>query len=137
MRRIGVDSNVVVSFVTDRNAAQLQQAAELFGGAAEGQHVVVVPHSVISESVYVLGNVYGVTASTVSSTMNDLLSLAGVMAVDDADWPIIWNTWPRHIKDFGDACVAAVGRAGAFDALATFDLAFAKQVRRQGLAIYW
>ncbi len=49
----------------------------------------------------------------------------------------VCKLWPRSVKDFGDACLAAVGKSDAFDALATFDVAFSKRLRRQGLSTYW
>ena len=137
MKRVGVDTNVVVSLVTDRDAKQQARAAGLFGAAASGEHVVVLHQAVITEAVYVMCNVYSTRPSVVSLVMRDLLSLPGVVAVDDVGWPTVWSLWPRRIKDFGDARLTAVAKNDSFDTLATFDAAFAKGARRQGVATYW
>jgi len=137
MKRVGVDTNVVVSFVTDRDANQQARTAELFSGATSGEHVIVLHQAVITEAVYVMCTVYETKANVVSAVMRDLLSLPGVVTVDEVDWPEIWRLWPRRIRDFGDACLTAVARAETFDVLATFDAAFAKRARRQGVATYW
>ena len=137
MKRIGVDTNVVVSFVTDRDPKQQARAADLFGAATAGKHVLVLHQAVITEAVYVMYNAYEVKPSVVSAVMRDLLLLPGVVTVDDVEWRHIWSLWPRRIKDFGDACLTAVAKAGTFEVLATFDAAFARQARRQGVATYW
>lgn len=137
MRRVGVDTNVVVSFVTDRDPERQARAAELFGAATSAEHVVVVHQTVIIETVYVLCNLYGAEPKVVSAVMDDLLALPGVVAADEVEWPGIWTLWPRHVRDFGDACLTAVASAGAFDALATFDTAFAQRTRRRRIASYW
>ena len=137
MRRIGVDTNVVVSFVTDRDAKQQTRAAELFVAATSGQHIIVLHQAVITEAVYVLCTVYGTPPHDVSAVMRDVLSLPGVVSADQVDWPTIWSSWPRRIKDFGDACLIAVAKADTYDVLATFDAEFAKRARRQGVATYW
>jgi predicted nucleic-acid-binding protein len=137
MKRIGLDTNVVVSFITDRDAAQQARAAEVFSAATAGEHVIVLHQAVILETVYVLHSAYGTPPKTVSAVMKDLLSLPGVIAADAVDWPAIWATWPRSMKDFGDACLTAVAKAGTFDLLATFDAAFSRRARKQGLEAYW
>ncbi len=42
MKRVVVDTNVLISFLTDRNAEQQAQASELFEAAAEGVGVFLV-----------------------------------------------------------------------------------------------
>jgi predicted nucleic-acid-binding protein len=137
VRRIGVDTNVVVSFITDRDAQQQARAAELFAAAVAGESVVDVHPTVILETVYVLCNVYKVKPRVVSSVLRDLLLAPGVTVTEDIHWPSVWALWPSRITDFADACQAAAASAGTFHAVATFDTAFAKRARSQGIATYW
>jgi predicted nucleic acid-binding protein len=137
LKRIGIDSNVVLSFLTDRDPGQRARATELFVAAAAGEHVLVVHQQVVAEAVYVLLNVYGVAANVVSSAMHDLLELPGVVTTDDLPWPELWQLWPRRLRNFGDACLAASAKADAFDRLATFDAKFARSARRQGVPTWW
>lgn len=137
MRRVGVDTNVLVSFLTDRDPGQQARATELFLGAAAGDHVIVVHQQVAAEVVYVLLNVYGVAATVASSAMRDLLDLPGVVTTDELDWAAVWALWPRRMRDFGDACLAASAKGDAFDRLATFDAQLAKRARRQGVPTWW
>ena len=135
--RIGVDTNVIVSFLTDRSPAQQARAAELFTAATAGDVCLVLHQLVISEVVYVLGNLYQQKPTHIRAILRDLLASPGVVTIDQIRWPSVLALWPRRITDFGDACLAAVAEAGAFDALATFDAAFRRRLRRRGIATYW
>lgn len=137
MKRVGVHTNVVLSFLTDRDARQQARAAELFAGAFEGRHRVIVHQIVISECVYVMCGVYETTAGSAAAILRDLLEQPGIVPADAVAWPLVWSLWPRRMKDFGDACLIAAAEAGAFDLLATFDSAFVRRLRRQGVAAYW
>ncbi|MCH7825723.1 MAG: PIN domain-containing protein [Acidobacteria bacterium] len=132
-----MDTNVVLSVLVDRNAEQQARAAELFAAAAAGDLRIVLHQVAINESVHVMENVYEVKPVAVAAILRDLLALPGVVTIDELDWPTVLSLWPRRITDFGDACLAAVAKSDAFDALATFDAGFRKQLRRQGLATHW
>lgn len=137
MRRVGVDANVVISFITDRDLKQQARAAELFGAATADECLVVLHQAVITEVVYVLCNQYEEKPHVVCAVMRDLSALPGVVTADEIEWETVWSSWPGRFQDFGDACLTAAARADTFDVLATFDVAFAKKARRQGVAMYW
>ena len=133
MRRIVLDTNVLISFLTDRNAEQQAQATELFEAAAEGETELILHQMVISEMVYVLGNLYQVEVAEIAGMIDDLLCSPGVRPVDEVVWSRILELWPDTFKDFADAVLAAVTLEERFDVVATFDQAFARQLRRAGL----
>ncbi len=135
--RIGVDTNVIVSFLIDRTPGQRARVAELFDAAAREELHIVLHQAVIAESVYVLRTLYELTPIDVSETLGDLLALPGVATTDELDWSVVFSLWPRRIADFGDACLAGAAKSDAFDALATFDAGFRRRLRRQGLATHW
>ena len=137
MTRVGVDANVVVSFITDRDLQQQARAAELFRAATAGECVVILHQVVITETVYVLCNQYDERPFAVRAVMRDLSALPGVVTANEIEWETVWSSWPDRFHDFGDACLAAAAWADAFDVFATFDVAFAKKARRQGVATYW
>jgi predicted nucleic-acid-binding protein len=137
MTRVGVDANVVISFITDRDLKQQERAAELFAAATAGECVIILHQAVITEAVYVLCNLYDEKPHVVCAVMRDLSTLPGVVAANEIDWGTVWSSWPDRLHDFGDACIIAAARANTFDELATFDVAFAKTARQQGAATYW
>ncbi len=133
MRRVVIDTNVLISFLTDRNAEQQAQATELFEAAAEGETEILLHQMVISEMVYVLGNLYQVEVAEIAGMIDDLLCLPGVRPVDEIVWSRVLELWPGTFKDFADAVLAAVTIEGRYEAIASFDQAFVRQLRRAGL----
>ena len=135
MRRIVLDTNVLVSFLTDRDAAQQERAAELLEGAVRGEHRLVLPQIVATELVYVLGNLYERPPKEVAGVLVDLLATPGVEPVDELPWPLLLDLWPATVAGFADAAITAVAKAGRHEAVATFDRAFAARLEALGLPV--
>lgn len=133
MRRVVLDTNVLVSFLTDRNADQQTQAAALLEAAAKGEVELILHQMVISEMVYVLGNLYRVETVELARTVNDLLSSAGIKPVNDVVWARVLELWPRHMRDLADAVLATVAIQEGYNAIATFDQRFVRQLHRAGI----
>lgn len=134
MKRIVLDANVLLSYLTDRDPQQQEAAARLFNQAAEGEHALVLHQVAITEMVYVLRNVYRVEKIEIAAMIREVLALPGIIAMDEIVWSLLLDLWPGKFHDFGDAALAAVAIDGRYDAVATFDSPFARQLERQGLA---
>lgn len=134
MSRVLVDTNVLVSFLTDRNPGQQERAAALFQRAAEGETALVLPQVVLTELVYVLGNLYGVAADAVAAIVRDLLDAPGVTTLDELPWPALLELWPKIVATFADAALVAIAQRNRL-AVATFDRKLVKRLRGEGLAV--
>jgi predicted nucleic-acid-binding protein len=137
MSKVVVDTNVLLSFLTDRDERQQGLAAELFESAARGEHMLILHQLVLTEMVYVLQNLYNVGSKSVAIILQDLLAMPGVQPIDEVDWNLFLELWPQRVSDFADAGLTAVLRSGGYDSLATFDLSFSKAARKQGLSLFW
>ena len=137
MKRVVLDTNVLVSFLTDRDAEQQAKAAALFESAAQGEVQLILHQMVISEMVYVLGNLYKVETQEIAGMLEDLLSSAGVIPVDEVLWTRVLEIWPGRFGDFADAVLAVATLEARYDAVATFDRQFVGQLRREELTPYW
>lgn len=135
--RIVVDTNVLVSFLTNRDERQQEQAGQLFREAAEGKCALILHQVVLSEMVYVLLTVYSISAQEVSQTLNDLLAMPGTLAVDSISWALLLSLWPDRIPTFADAALAAIVTQGGYDEVATFDRPLRSRLKRQGLRSHW
>ena len=58
MKRYVIDTNVLISFVTDRNPEQQQKIAPLFEVASHLKAVIFCHQYVLTEFVYVMDKVY-------------------------------------------------------------------------------
>ena len=107
MRKVVIDTNALISCVTDRNPTQQEAVARVFDEASRLKCSVICPQHVLTEFVYVMDRVYGV-AKTKIATM---------------------------VADFGDAIVAAVCAATPGAAVLTFDDRFRKALKRVGIPV--
>ena len=73
MRTVVVDANVLVSFLVDRNAKQLDAADELLQRAAAGDIAAIVPQFVVFETAYVLQSQYGIAGKPLAAVIRDIV----------------------------------------------------------------
>jgi predicted nucleic acid-binding protein len=137
MKEILVDANVLVSFLTDRNRAQQEQAAELFRGAADREHTLVLHSITLFEMVHVFTQVYKAEPLDVAGALRKLLEMPGVTSAADLTWSLVLDRWPQPVPALGDAILAAVAHQGRYDAVATFDGNLRKKLVKQGSVSYW
>jgi predicted nucleic acid-binding protein len=97
MKQILVDANVLISFLTDRNARQREKAAALLEGAAARKHRLAIHSMSIVEMVYVLTQFYHEDPPSVAEDVADLLAMP---------------RWPDPVPALGDAILAAIWLRG-------------------------
>lgn len=135
MKQYVVDTNALISFVTDRNPAQQEQVAGLFDRAARLELRVLCPQNVITEFVSVMDTVYGVSPDRIKTLLRAFVSMAGTAIVHELDYDAVLSLWPDTIPDFGDAVVASVCRAIGNATLVTFDKRLIRRVKALDLAV--
>ncbi|MCI5157310.1 MAG: type II toxin-antitoxin system VapC family toxin [Candidatus Electrothrix sp. AUS1_2] len=136
MKKIIIDTNCLLSFVTDRNPDQQEKVARLFQEAAQLKTAILCHHHVISEFVFVLGSVYGIDAEKIQKILSDLIVMPGVLPIAEVNIKSVLALWPAVIADYGDAVLASCCQNRKGTAVVTFDKKFIKAMKREGIAIY-
>ena len=133
---IVIDTNALISFVTDRNQSQQKKITQLFENAARLQALILCPQNVLTEFVYVLDSVYHVPKATIKRMILDFISMPGIEIVHDIDLKRLFSYWPDRITDYGDAVVASLCSARRGAMVATFDRKFGAALKKIGIPVY-
>jgi predicted nucleic-acid-binding protein len=133
VKRYVIDTNALISFVTDRNLEQQQKIAPLFESAAQMKAVILCHQHVLTEFIYVLDRIYQVPKEEIARMIKDLIKMPGIEVIQEVDFETILSWWPDPIPDFGDAIIAAAGKARSRAMVVTFDRKFATKLKALGI----
>ena len=136
MRRYVIDTNALISFVTDRNPEQQQKIAPLFEAVAHVKAVIFCHQHVLTEFIYVLDRIYHVPKDEIGRMIKDLIEMPGIEVIQEVDFKTILSWWPNRIPDFGDALIAAAGKIRSGSMIVTFDKKFAANLRALDINIH-
>jgi len=136
MKKIVIDTNCMLSFVTDRNLEQQEKISKLLHEAGQLKVSVLCHCYMISEFVFVLSSVYGTDVKKIHEIISDLIVMPGIMTVAEVNMQTVLSLWPAVVSDYGDAIIAAYSKNTKGTAVATFDKKFSKAMHRAGIAIH-
>ncbi len=123
---IGLDTNVVVRYVTQDDAKQAAAASKLFEHVLSVERPGFVSLVTLCETAWVLAECYGVGKSRIGAVIEALLGTRQVV-VEDAD--LVWRAlraWHSSAADFSDALLGEVALARGCEKIVTFDKAAAR-----------
>ncbi len=135
MKTYIIDTNALISFVTDRNMSQQQKIAGLLDEAARLRCAVICPQNALTEFVYVLDKVYGTAKSKIRLMIKNFIALPGIKVVNDVDFELVLKVWPKPLSNFGDAIVASVCRCHQGAVVATFDRKFINALKKLNISV--
>ena len=135
MKRVIIDTNCLLSFVTDRNPGQQKKIARLLEQASKLKKILHCHHHVLSEFISVLRSVYGLSDKKIHAMITDFISMPGIEIVTDVHMNTLLSYWPKHISDYGDAVIAAQCKHTPRAAIVTFDKKFQKSLTTLGLPL--
>lgn len=126
-----LDTNFLLSAITDRNPQQRQVTEILFRAAAQQRATIAVPQFILFEATFVLTSFYHRSEEAVSSLIGDLTSLGGVDVVHGPPVDTWLELWPARVPGANDAALAALSVQYRWP-VATFDQRFALRLRLVG-----
>ena len=134
MKRYVIDTNALISFVTDRNPEQQQKIAPLFESAAHLKAVILCHQHVLTEFIYVMDRVYCVPKFEIGRMIADPMEMTGIKIIREVDFNSVLYCWPDLIPDFGDAVIASVGKTIKGSTIVTFDRKFTDRLKSLSLS---
>ena len=136
MKNIIIDTNALISFVTDRNPAQQDKIADLFDSAAQLKVRVLCPQNVLTEFVYVMDSVYRIGKAEIRDVVRAFIKLPGVEIVHQLSLKTLFAIWPEKVPDYGDAIIASLCKDTKGASVATFDRKFRAKLKKLGLSVF-
>lgn len=135
MKKYVIDTNALISFVTDRNLDQQLKIESLFESAAHLKSLILCHQHVLTEFIFVMDRVYEVPKYSIKKMIADLMETPGIEIIQEVDFKLVMIFWPDIIPDFGDAVIASVGKSTKGSLIVTFDRKFSNQIKSLGLSI--
>ncbi len=115
-----IDTNCLISFVTDRNPDQQKRISPFIYNASVLKNKVTLVQNVLSEFVFVCESVYKIKTEEIRLILMDFINTPGLDIAPYFPAPALLHLWPAYIADFGDAVVAAAAQSSR-SVLLTFD----------------
>ena len=123
---IGLDTNVVVRYLTQDDAKQSAAASRLFERSLSVDNPGYVALITLCEIAWVLAECYDADQSRIRSVIEGLLGSKQIL-VEDAD--LVWKalrSWEDSAADFSDALIGQTLSARGCEKIVTFDKSAAK-----------
>ncbi len=136
MKTYVIDTNVLISFVTDRNLSQQEIVTPLFAAASRLKCTLVCHQLVLTEFIFVMDKVYGTPKETINAMVRDFIAMPGVELRQEIDFNEVLSLWPSAIADFGDALIAAAGKMIKGSVIVTFDEKFKAALKKLAFPIH-
>jgi len=122
----GLDTNVIVRYVTQDNREQFRRADAVFTAAASTGDKLFINAIVLCELVWVLRSAYKETRERIAPVIEALLETPEVV-VEDADLARrALADWQRGIGDFADGFISRRNQRSGCQTTLSFDKALAR-----------
>jgi len=133
MKKYIIDTNALISFITDRNQQQQEIVSPLFEAASRSKCILICHQFALTEFVFVMDKVYGTPKDSINMILHDFIAMPGVQVFHQTDFSVLLSLWPSKITDFGDALLATTGKAIKGSTIVTFDLKFKSEIKMLGI----
>ena len=119
---IGLDTNVLVRYLTHDDPAQYAKAAAMIDAATDRGEQLVVNTAVLCELVWVLGTAYRYSREEIAKALEQIFATAQfeVERLDEARQAL--GDFRSTKADFSDALIGRINRSLGAEHTVTFDL---------------
>lgn len=118
---IGLDTNILVRYIVQDDAAQAAAATALIEGECNAENPAWVDCVVLCELVWVLESAYDYTRATVAEVLRTMLTSAELrIEASDMAWSAL-RGYQSGGADFADCLIGLRNRQAGCETTATFD----------------
>jgi predicted nucleic-acid-binding protein len=128
MERSLVDTNVILRYLLQDDAALFKKASAILEKVKTGERKVIILESVLTECVYVLLKVYRISRPTIADTLRTLFHYKGIVNPDKLDLIDSIGIFSQTNLSFVDCILCAKSKNNAMP-LYTFDEGLARAAR--------
>jgi predicted nucleic-acid-binding protein len=118
---LGIDTNVLVRYLTRDDQSQYEKARRLLNREASNGEPVLVSMLVLLETEWVLRSRYELAKAQIVATFSALLDAADLFFEDEPSVERAVYSWKDSSADFADCLIEARNRSLGCRATATFD----------------
>jgi predicted nucleic-acid-binding protein len=118
---IGLDTNVLVRYLTQDHPVQSSKATRIIEHELTEQNLGFVSVVVMVETVWVLDRSYGFSAHEIAAVIEGLLQTAVLFVENEREVFTAMITLKQRRGEFADALIAALGSKAGCDRTLTFD----------------
>lgn len=118
---LGIDTNVLIRFLTRDDEAQFRRARNLIKREADAGEPVLVSLAVLLEAEWVLRSRYKLGKSEILGAFSDLLGAFDIRFEDEASIEEALFVWKDSSAQFADCLIGARHRALGCSATVSFD----------------
>ena len=121
-----LDTNILVRFLVEDDAAQLNAARKLVRACVSAGEVLYIPVTVALELEWVLRSSFGFAKVTVVATLSQLLASSELSFESEGALEVALVLYSQGAADYSDCLHVALASAAGEQPLWTFDKAAAK-----------
>ena len=136
MKQVIIDTNVIISFITDRNIQQQELAAKLLKSASGLKTSIICHQHVLTEFVYVLDRIYQIPKYRIKVLLSDFITMPGIEIIHEVYFKQLFKFWPEHVPDFGDAVLTQLSRIMRKAPVATFDQKLCSRLKTLDIKVF-
>jgi predicted nucleic-acid-binding protein len=124
---IALDTNVLIRFLVEDDAAQSQRAARLVDRAIDASESLFVSDIVLAETAWVLTRAYGISKTELLRVLRQLQAAKHLQFESSDVLAHALDVWEAGKGDFSDYLILSRAQANGCEAVATFDKALLKE----------
>ena len=133
MKRVFVDANVFLRFVTVDDQGHHEKAGELFTSASARKIELICGPPVLFEVAWTLKSAYALSPARILDILEAIAAFPGLLLADSATVLSALVLARESGVDFADAYIAASAQSLGVDQIATFNT---KHFKRLDVALY-